>query len=327
MRIEKPVSIPDDDDIADPDNSAFGPTGVMREIVGYAPVEPDGSVRMKVPANIAFQISMLDANGRRVSPVHRSWLQVRPGEVLECNGCHVRTGTTPMVHGRKGLFNSVYAGATATGGAFPGTVNTISPEAGDTMARARSRNGSSCIDPTTHGRTLRTAGDHAERQRGVRRDLEAGRGADRLVLLQLSAADDRRCRPTRAASRSGRRPAASPFTTPPSARARATFIRCGRCRVPPAGVDRRHGQSSPTRRPAPTATTASVRWTPARCNCRPHRSSSTDEVSNEDALQTERLSPAAVRSRPSWNWSMGAVVSRADSGPPDANGIPHHHHR
>jgi hypothetical protein len=156
VRIEKPVSIPDDDDIADPDNSAFGPTGVMREIVAYAPVEPDGSVRMKVPANIAFQISLLDVNGRRVSPVHRSWLHVRPGEVLECNGCHARTvpagspaGTAPPVHGRKGLFNSAYAGATATGGAFPGTVNTISPEAGDTMARARSRAGSSCIDTTT----------------------------------------------------------------------------------------------------------------------------------------------------------------------------------
>ena len=156
IRIEKPVSIPDDDDIADPDNSAFGPTGVMREIVAYAPVEPDGSVRMKVPANIAFQISLLDVNGRRVSPVHRSWLQVRPGEILECNGCHTRAvpagspaGTAPLVHGRKGLFNSVYGGATATGGAFPGTVNTISPEAGDTMARARSRAGSSCIDTTT----------------------------------------------------------------------------------------------------------------------------------------------------------------------------------
>ena len=54
-----------------------------------------------------------------------------------------------MVHGRKGLFNSVYAGATATGAAFPGAVNPISPEAGDTMARARSRAGSSCIDPIT----------------------------------------------------------------------------------------------------------------------------------------------------------------------------------
>ena len=198
VRIEKPVSIPDDDDIADPDNSAFGPTGVMREIVAYAPVEPDGSVRMKVPANIAFQISLLDVNGRRVSPVHRSWLHVRPGEVLECNGCHTRTvpagspaGTAPPVHGRKGLYNSAYAGATATGGAFPGTVNTISPEAGDTMARARSRAGSSCIDTDHDDRTLRIAVDHAERQRGLRRDLDAGRLADRVVRVQLSAAHHR----------------------------------------------------------------------------------------------------------------------------------------
>jgi hypothetical protein len=150
IRLEKPVSLPDDDDIADPDNSAFGPTGVMREIVAYAPIEPDGSVRMKVPANIAFHISLLDANGRRVSTPHRTWLSVRPGEVLECTGCHVRgTGPAARSHGRKGSFNSVYGGATATGGAFPGANPGISPEAGDTMARARSRPVSSCIDPVT----------------------------------------------------------------------------------------------------------------------------------------------------------------------------------
>jgi hypothetical protein len=72
IRIEKPVSLPDDDDIADPDNSAFGPTGVMREIVAYAPVEPDGSVRMKVPANVAFQLSLLDVNGRGLAPGNRT---------------------------------------------------------------------------------------------------------------------------------------------------------------------------------------------------------------------------------------------------------------
>jgi hypothetical protein len=154
IRIEKRVSLPDDDDLADPDNSAFGPAGIMREIVAYAPIEPDGSVRMKVPANIAFDMSLLDVNGRRINNAnqHRAWLSVRPGEVLECNGCHVRTtanNTVARSHGRKGSFNSVYAGATATGGAFPGTVNTISPEAGDSMATARSRNGSSCIDPGT----------------------------------------------------------------------------------------------------------------------------------------------------------------------------------
>lgn len=163
VRIEKPVSQPDDDDIADPDNAAFGASNVMREIVAYAPVEPDGSVRMKVPANVAFQISLLDVNGRRVNisqngNIHRAWLSVRPGEELSCNGCHTRVspGTDaqgnalpPLVHGRKNLFNSVWPGASGAGVAFPGAVNTVSPEPGDTMARARSRPGSSCIDPAT----------------------------------------------------------------------------------------------------------------------------------------------------------------------------------
>jgi len=80
VRIVKPVSLPDDDDIADPDNSAFGPTGRMKEIVAYAPVEPDGSVRMKVPANVAFQISLLDANGRSIGSEQPSWLWCGPAK-------------------------------------------------------------------------------------------------------------------------------------------------------------------------------------------------------------------------------------------------------
>ena len=79
--------------------------------------------------------------------------------IVECNGCHVRQdqgmvsvapprANPPLVHGRKGLFTPAYAGATATA-PFPGTVNTITPDAGDTMARARSRAGNSCIDPTS----------------------------------------------------------------------------------------------------------------------------------------------------------------------------------
>jgi hypothetical protein len=153
IRIEKRVSMPDDDDIADPDNSAFGPTGQMRQIVAYAPIEPDGSVRVKIPANIAFQISLLDANGRRIPPRHGSWLSLRPGEVLECNGCHTRSTANNAVvrsHGRKGAFNSVYAGASA--GAFPGSVTSIFAEPGDTMAMARVRSTSSCpSDPMNPG--------------------------------------------------------------------------------------------------------------------------------------------------------------------------------
>jgi hypothetical protein len=146
IRLEKPVSIPDDDDVLDPANAAFGVTPYMREILGYAPIEPDGSVRIKVPANVPFQISVLDANGQRISPVHRNWLQVRPGEELKCNGCHQPTPTAPRSHGRQNLFASVYAGASSTVTAFPGTVSSFLVNAGDTMAEARSRQ--SCASDT-----------------------------------------------------------------------------------------------------------------------------------------------------------------------------------
>jgi len=54
LRIEKAVSLPDDD-VRDIDNSAFGISNFMRQIIGYVPVEPDGSVRVKVPADVAFK--------------------------------------------------------------------------------------------------------------------------------------------------------------------------------------------------------------------------------------------------------------------------------
>ncbi len=89
LRLEKVVSMPDRD-MRDFRDSAFGVTSAfgMREVLGYAPIEPDGSVRVKVPANVAFAITLLDANGRRIGPRHNNWLQVRAGEELRCNGCH-----------------------------------------------------------------------------------------------------------------------------------------------------------------------------------------------------------------------------------------------
>ena len=138
IRLEKPVSIPSRD-VLKLDPAAFGITGYMREIMGYAPVEPDGSVRIKVPANVAFQMSILDVNGRRISPIQAAWLQVRPGEVVTCNGCHTpATPQNPRSHGRQGLFNAAYAGA-AGGGPFPHTLPTFTPAAGETMAQARAR--------------------------------------------------------------------------------------------------------------------------------------------------------------------------------------------
>jgi len=153
IRLEKAVSLPSQK-VLNLAPEAFGVTPYMREILGYAPVEPDGSVRIEVPANVAFQVSILDANGQRISanpalggaPIHAAWLQVKPGEELKCNGCHVPAsmqqpamGTTAISHGRQGLFNSINAGATATGTPFPNTVPSFSPNQGETMAETRSR--------------------------------------------------------------------------------------------------------------------------------------------------------------------------------------------
>src|SRR4029453_323952 len=81
LRIEKAVSQPDDD-TRDIDNTAFGPNRArgMRDIPGYPPMGPEGSVKVKVPGNGALNISVLDARGRRLTGVlgsrHTNWLQV-----------------------------------------------------------------------------------------------------------------------------------------------------------------------------------------------------------------------------------------------------------
>ena len=138
VRIEKAVSIPDDD-VRDFDGSAFGVTRAfgMREILGYAPVEPDGSVRIKVPADVAFAISVLDANGRRIGGRHDNWLQLRAGQELKCNGCHVATRDDS--HGRDNLFAAANAGAPGTGVPFPNTNPAFFADFGETMAQVRAR--------------------------------------------------------------------------------------------------------------------------------------------------------------------------------------------
>ncbi|MEJ2514328.1 MAG: hypothetical protein P8080_04635 [Gammaproteobacteria bacterium] len=59
----------------------------MQQIIGYAPIEPDGSFRVKVPADTPLGVSVVDASGRALQ-IHTNWLQVRPGETRTCNGCH-----------------------------------------------------------------------------------------------------------------------------------------------------------------------------------------------------------------------------------------------
>jgi hypothetical protein len=137
LRVIKAVSLPDRD-VLDIDDASFGASNFMREIIGYAPIEPDGSVKMKVPANIAFAVEVLDANGRRASPPHQNWMTVRPGEVIECSGCHTRQSELP--HGRPDAeVPSANPGAPADGSPFPNTDPTSFANAGETMAQTYTR--------------------------------------------------------------------------------------------------------------------------------------------------------------------------------------------
>jgi len=142
IRLEKAVSIPDKTVIA-LTNADFGVTSNMMEILGYAPIEPDGSVHLEVPANVAFRVSILDANARAITAPQGVWLQLLPGETVSCNGCHKPQGgaQNPLSHGRQGTFNSAWAGGTA-GAAFPHTIASgpaafIPQSNGTTMAEAR----------------------------------------------------------------------------------------------------------------------------------------------------------------------------------------------
>ena len=150
VRLTKAVSIPDMT-VVNLSNAAFGASNYMREILGYAPVEPDGSVKVRVPPDVAFSVQVLDANGRNIYPDLAVWLQVKAGEVVSCNGCHnTPTAQSPLSHGRSGVFAAVYAGST-TGTYFPHTLQTqypapdgtvlppILPNVGETMAEARAR--------------------------------------------------------------------------------------------------------------------------------------------------------------------------------------------
>jgi hypothetical protein len=140
LRIVKAVGIPDRDTKIVPPTAYGRSTGqLMREIIGYVPVQPDGSVRVKVPANVPLAISVLDAEGKRIGSRHRNWLQVRPGETVQCNGCHdPASSVAHAVPEPKGPA-PVWAGAVATGVPFPDTYPALSPDYQETMAETLTR--------------------------------------------------------------------------------------------------------------------------------------------------------------------------------------------
>jgi hypothetical protein len=56
-----------------------------QQILGYAPIEPDGSFKLHVPADTPVLLAVVDEQGRAFQ-THTNWIQV-PGERRTCDGC------------------------------------------------------------------------------------------------------------------------------------------------------------------------------------------------------------------------------------------------
>ena len=70
----------------------FGTIGVdsgwdIKTIIGVAPVNPDGSVTVQIPAKIPLFFQPLDDQGRLIQGM-RSWATAQGGERMSCVGCH-----------------------------------------------------------------------------------------------------------------------------------------------------------------------------------------------------------------------------------------------
>jgi hypothetical protein len=101
LRLVKAVGVP-----LDLDDTLLGPDSQkgQREILGYTPIEADGSVRVEVPADVSFYFEVVNGDGERISTRHRNFLQLRAGETFNCTGCHVADNNnnpnSTLPHGR-----------------------------------------------------------------------------------------------------------------------------------------------------------------------------------------------------------------------------------
>jgi hypothetical protein len=100
----------------------------MQQILGYAPIEPDGSFKLVVPADTPIGLAVINDKGEALQ-THTNWIHVRPGERRTCDGCH-----SPR---RGGAINS---GAVAN--TVPSTIKSTlaaAHQSGETMAGTRTR--------------------------------------------------------------------------------------------------------------------------------------------------------------------------------------------
>jgi len=114
----------------------------MQQILGYAPIQPDGSFKLTVPADTPIALAVIDSQGRAFQ-THTNWIQVRPGEHRTCDGCH-----SPR---RGGAINSGTVVNTVPSAWLPAMQ--AAHQSGETMADTYTRLNSSALllgsDPVT----------------------------------------------------------------------------------------------------------------------------------------------------------------------------------
>lgn len=71
--------------------------GTFARVLGMAPLAPDGSFYVEVPADRLLHFQVLDSD-RRVIGNQLTWIYPRPGETRSCVGCHENPHTTTRGH-------------------------------------------------------------------------------------------------------------------------------------------------------------------------------------------------------------------------------------
>ncbi len=152
LQIVQGVPLPDpDDEIPAGNNQVLNVPGFagsyLRHIVGYVPIEADGSVVVQVPADVPITFNILDENARRLpnGGNHQVWMQFRAGEVVRCTGCHSTSNANlTLTHGRADSNAPDSNPGTGNSGFFAGTsaasVNFQAMRVGQSIAEVYSAN-------------------------------------------------------------------------------------------------------------------------------------------------------------------------------------------
>ncbi len=67
---------------------------VLKRVVGYAPLRPDGAAAFTAPAGEPLQLQLVDADGMAIMTM-RSFIYLHPGETVSCIGCHEPRAAAP----------------------------------------------------------------------------------------------------------------------------------------------------------------------------------------------------------------------------------------